>query len=572
MRYLRMLTNSVLAGLLGAAYVAVILLQINPQLPLEPATLLSLYAPLALFYGLNLAVVFYALIVLRQLVGARVLSPGWLSVRLLAWLSTGVAAVAALVTWLNLRGYQPVLDEETARRMAVGAAALAASSVVMLAVAVVHYSFGRRGSRVGGALLALTIVASLALPLAARGPGRPLARPSGPVDIGAVFPASTAASRVWLVLLDGASLDYVATAAAEGRLPNFGRILDAGAAMHLATLRPTQPEPIWTAVATGKYPPRNGVRSAAAYHLSNGEAVVELLPDYCFAYALVHLGFLTGAPHTSAALRARPLWQILSEMGVSVGLAGWPLTHPAPAVQGFVVGDRFYTPARGSEIDERSLYPGEALAEARTAVAAAAAGASGSEPLMATALAQDRAQARAFAALTTRYGPQFRALRYQVIDAAGHGYLRYAVPRDFGDVSDAERRRYGQVLERAYGIVDAQLGTIMSGLARRDVLLVVSGFGMQPISLPKRLLGRLFGDPDFSGTHEGAPDGFLLAVGARIDPGRPPLGSVVDVAPTVLYYLGLPVARDMDGHARTDLFRREFTAERPITFIPTYER
>jgi hypothetical protein len=47
---------------------------------------------------------------------------------------------------------------------------------------------------------------------------------------------------------------------------------------------------------------------------------------------------------------------------------------------------------------------------------------------------------------------------------------------------------------------------------------------------------------------------------------------VLDLVPTVLYFLGLPVARDMDGHARTDLFTGSFTAERPITFIPSYDR
>jgi hypothetical protein len=48
--------------------------------------------------------------------------------------------------------------------------------------------------------------------------------------------------------------------------------------------------------------------------------------------------------------------------------------------------------------------------------------------------------------------------------------------------------------------------------------------------------------------------------------------SVVDVTPTVLYFLGLSIGRDMDGFARTDLFQPSFTQERPITFIPTYER
>jgi hypothetical protein len=42
--------------------------------------------------------------------------------------------------------------------------------------------------------------------------------------------------------------------------------------------------------------------------------------------------------------------------------------------------------------------------------------------------------------------------------------------------------------------------------------------------------------------------------------------------PTVLYFLGLPIGRDMDGYAQTDLFQRPFTNARPITYIPTYDR
>ena len=80
------------------------------------------------------------------------------------------------------------------------------------------------------------------------------------------------------------------------------------------------------------------------------------------------------------------------------------------------------------------------------------------------------------------------------------------------------------------------------------------------------------GDRGISGTHERAPDGFLLASGTAVERGRRPRGSIVDVAPTILYYLGLPVGRDMDGFARSDLFTRAFTAERPIAFIPTHNR
>ena len=99
----------------------------------------------------------------------------------------------------------------------------------------------------------------------------------------------------------------------------------------------------------------------------------------------------------------------------------------------------------------------------------------------------------------------------------------------------------------------------------------IAAFGMEPVRLPKRLLERVLGNPALSGTHERAPDGFLLAHGDQVRPGRRPRGSVVDLAPTLLYYYGLPVGRDMDGAARADLFTSEFSGERPITYIPTHE-
>lgn len=104
------------------------------------------------------------------------------------------------------------------------------------------------------------------------------------------------------------------------------------------------------------------------------------------------------------------------------------------------------------------------------------------------------------------------------------------------------------------------------------LLLVISRYGMEPLGIAKRLLERVIGDPEVSGSHEMAPDGFLMAYGTAVARASVRRASVVDVPPTVLYFLGLPVGRDMDGYARTDLFQPAFTAERPITFIPTHER
>jgi hypothetical protein len=337
-----MLTNSVVGGLLVAAYLTVLVLQLNPHLSLRPASLGTLAGTLAVFYGVHLAVAFYGLIVIRQLLAAEVFSPGWLSVRVLAWLAASAAAAASALMWINLRGFGLTLDEEAARRMAGGAAATTVCAIAILAIAVLRYSFGRWSGRIGGVLLTLAVVASIAAPLVARGPGAE--RPLGAyrLDVSGWMMPVDAPARVVLLVIDGASLDYNSPGAAEGRLPNFGRILDRAAAMHLATLRPTQPAPVLASIATGKYPSKHGVRSAAAYHWQAGREPIELLPDLCYAHALVRLGFLRETPSTSASLRARPLWSILSGLGVPVGVVGWPLTSPAQPVLGYLVSDRLH--------------------------------------------------------------------------------------------------------------------------------------------------------------------------------------------------------------------------------------
>ena len=566
MRFLRMLTNALLAGALGAAYLTILLLQLNPQVPLVSHSVWRWYLTLAGFYGVHLALLFYVLMLLREFVSVGAFSPGWISVRLLAWLAATAAAVASTLMWLNLRGFPNVFDEAAARRFAFGAGATTVASVVLFGIAIAHYSSGRRGSRVGAALLAIAITGSLALPIAARGLGG--AAPLGARRVTLASPPERDTPRVVVLLLDGASLEYVWPRVAAARLPNFGRVLDNGASMDLATVRPTQPDPVWAAVATGMYPAKNGVRSAASYFAPGDDRGVDLLPSHCFSHVLVRLGVVRDQPNTSAAWRARPLWTILGDYGISTGIVRWPLTYPAQPLTGFLVTDRFHQ-LIGSmfEFDGRAAYPAEVVALARDAFAS-----NGPAPAdeVAAAAGRDAAYARAARELHAARPVEVEAVRYQAIDAASHVYLRYAQPGSFGDVSDADRERYGPLLDRYYAYLDGEIGAAIDRLAPGDLLLVVSGFGMAPVGPFTHAAARLLRDPDVSGTHENGPDGFLLAFGSTVMAGRKPRGSIVDVTPTILYFLGLPIGRDMDGFARADLFNEPFTAARPITFIPSH--
>ncbi|HEY0284840.1 MAG TPA: alkaline phosphatase family protein [Vicinamibacterales bacterium] len=588
MQYLRMLTNSLIAGALVGAYVALLVLQLNPMVRLDSMAVARLMLTWAAFYGVHAAAFFYGLIVLRQLLAVEIRSPGWISLRLLGAFGTIAVSMSAIVTWLNLDGFRSVLGPDAAARMTDGAIVLSLCAATCMGFALLQSRL-RNGRGIAATVLGLVLVVSLVGPLYLRGAGDSTPPPRTPVAA-QLAPAQSGA-RVDMILLDGASLDFIAPNAASGRFPNFGRLLDSGAVMHLATLRPTQPAPVWTAVATGKLPYKTSVYSAGRYVVPGSDQPLDLLPDFCFAQALVRLGLIEEAGRASDAVRARPIWELLSVYGIAAGVIDWPLTYPAHGVNGYLISDEFLhrDPASvmASAGEPPLAYPPGAAEEAGIARQNAAPGpasivfaaqpASGidlreGQVLPANALAADVAVEQIAESFSEMRPVQFTAIRFPGIDAVGHYYLRYALPRAFGDVSDEERLRHGRVLEQYYTYLDGIVGRSMAKLGPDDLLLVVSGFGMEPLSLGKRFLERVVGDPALSGSHERAPDGFVMAYGRHVAKGNFQRASVVDIAPTVLYYFGLPIARDLDGFARTDIFTRAFTEQRPITFIPFYDR
>ena len=183
-----------------------------------------------------------------------------------------VSAAAALM-WFNYTGFTRVLDADSGRRLAAAAGATSLCALLLTVITVVHYSFGRRGSRVGTTLLLLTLIASLLFPLVARGWGRQRPLPSRSLDLSGSEPAESEGSRVTVVAVDGASLDFIEIAVANGRLPNLGRMLDGGASLHLATIRPThagaRPGRRWRPASTRRRtasapPPRIAMLAAAS--------------------------------------------------------------------------------------------------------------------------------------------------------------------------------------------------------------------------------------------------------------------------------------------------------------------
>ena len=75
-----------------------------------------------------------------------------------------------------------------------------------------------------------------------------------------------------------------------------------------------------------------------------------------------------------------------------------------------------------------------------------------------------------------------------------------------------------------------------------------------------------------SGSHVNPVDGTLILSGNIIKKNHKITNArVLDITPTLLYALGLPLGRDMDGKVLKDAFETQYLDKHPIKYIPSYD-
>jgi hypothetical protein len=135
---------------------------------------------------------------------------------------------------------------------------------------------------------------------------------------------------------------------------------------------------------------------------------------------------------------------------------------------------------------------------------------------------------------------------------------------------DPRKLKIARVLDAHLARIDAFLGYLRDRLRPEDALVIVSdhGYGDNPGARP---IERGYGQT-IRPEHWHTLSGILLATGGPIRKGaRGFEASVVDVTPTVLALLGLPLGRDMDGKPIEGLLSKEFLDQHPLTWIQSYD-
>ncbi len=157
---------------------------------------------------------------------------------------------------------------------------------------------------------------------------------------------------------------------------------------------------------------------------------------------------------------------------------------------------------------------------------------------------------------------------YRIPDLLSHSLWKYHDPEAFEHPpTEEELQWFGESVKQSYRFVDEALGELMAGLDGEANLVVVSdhGFGraaahkMEDENAPVKYL---------SGDHR--PDGIILASGPDIQPGQIEGLTIMEIAPTLVALMGLPVSGELPGQVATGLLRPDFFEDQALATVADY--
>ena len=382
--------------------------------------------------------------------------------------------------------------------------------------------------------------------------------------------APTKVDRLILLGFDGASPNILEPLVAQGRLPAIRRLMETGSYGHLRSFRPAKSGVLWTSVATGKTMLKHGILDWT-YVNEQGLKV----------------------PYQDEGRRAKAYWEILAERGVKTGTLNWWVSYPPrPVPNGYVVSDAFRRRQQPDTIDPPNLFDWlNTLRLKRRDVAAemerqripewreedATVPLESAEQVLLSYeayFAQDMTIDRVSDYLWQQHPVQVFSTYFRLVDVTSH-FAGHFVDRKLydevaglqaaGTASAADLARLDLEMARVttpvYQLMDRIIAKYMERMDGRTALLVCSDHGF-----------RFFqGQYNHYAPEMEAPDGVLFLAGPGVAKGyRITKASLFDIAPTILHWMGQPVAEDMDGAVLHDALLG-FLKDHPVRRIATYE-
>jgi predicted AlkP superfamily phosphohydrolase/phosphomutase len=265
--------------------------------------------------------------------------------------------------------------------------------------------------------------------------------------------------KVFVIGLDGATLDLIGPWAEQGHLPTLRRLIDEGVSGHLLSTYPPLTGPAWSSFATGKSPERHGILEF--FHRKDGTYQQKL--------------------NSRHDIDGTSLWRLLSDGGKKVGVMGVPLTYPPEPVNGFLITG-LLTPAQRRDF----TYPPELLDELEDHLGRYRLRhdqkyrKSDPQPFIREQceILENNTQAALY--LLAHKPWDFFMVHVLGTDRIQHEFW-HVLDRNHPQHDPAERARLGNVVLDFYKQVDAAIDRLLRALDDDTVVIIMSDHGFGPV-------------------------------------------------------------------------------------------
>ncbi|HZN67089.1 MAG TPA: alkaline phosphatase family protein, partial [Tepidisphaeraceae bacterium] len=353
--------------------------------------------------------------------------------------------------------------------------------------------------------------------------------------------------KVLLVGWDAADWKVIRPLLDAGGLPHLQRLVAAGVSGNLASLQPMLSPMLWTSIATGKRPHKHGIHG-----------FTEPRPEGDGIRAVA-----------STSRTTRALWNILTQSGLRSHVVNWYASHPAEPINGVCVSNRFAitprAPGRPWPPSRAAVHPPE-LSGTLAALRLRPEEIDGSMllPFVPRAAEVDQARDKRLLAIAVMLAEtstvhaaitwalehrpwDCAAVLYNGIDQFCHLFMDHHPPRQ-PHVSEEDYHLYHGVVTAAYRFHDMMLGRLLQLAGNETTVILVSDHGYRTGAQRLRD-GGVTRHPTLETlalSHR--PQGVCVLAGPGVKRGGTLEGAtLLDVTPTVLTLLGLPLGGDMDG-------------------------
>lgn len=370
-------------------------------------------------------------------------------------------------------------------------------------------------------------------------------------------------NKFLLIGWDAADWKVIDELMGKGLMPTLKKFMSEGVSGNLATMDPPYSPMLWTSIATGKYAFEHGVHGFTEV-LPNGQGI---------------------RPISTNSRKVKALWNILNQNNYTSNVVSWWPSQPVEPINGTMVSNLFMHASKpfGEEwplleqsvhpesyidtVKELRLHPAELTGAHILPFIPNAANINTKEDKTYQAVVKILAHCSSVHNVATDLMENtewdFMAVYHDAIDHFGHSTMKFRAPHLKG-IPQEKHDNYKEVIDSGYRFHDMMLERMLDLVDDDTTVMLISDHGfhsdhLRPIRLPKEPAAPALEHREY---------GVFVMKGPGIKKNEKVFGAtLLDIAPTVLHWYGLPVGEDMHGKVLQQIFEQP----KEVKYIPSWE-